>query len=94
MQGLVEGNDYTLTADGIRLLWPVRPGPSSAQISFTFQLPAGAAVDYSQRVAYPVQALCGEVSWWRCTLPRAVRGRVCTRCSSLGAQNAGIVAAT
>ena len=57
VQGLVEGNDYTRTEDGIRLLWPVRPGPSSAQISFTFQLPAGAAVDYSQRVAYPVQAL-------------------------------------
>ncbi len=62
VQGLVEGNDYTLTADGIRLLWPVRPGPSSAQISFTFQLPAGAAVDYSQRVAYPVQALDVAVS--------------------------------
>lgn len=57
VQGLVEGNDYTLTAGGIRLLWPVRPGPSSAQISFTFQLPAGSTVDYSQRVAYPVQAL-------------------------------------
>ena len=57
VQGLVEGNDYTRTADGIRLLWPVRPGPSSAQISFTFQLPVGAAADFSQRVAYPVQAL-------------------------------------
>lgn len=57
VQGLVEGNDYTLAADGIRLLWPVRPGPSSAQISLTFQLPSGAAADFSQRVVYPLQAL-------------------------------------
>ncbi len=57
VQGLVEGSDYTRTADGIGLLWPVRPGPSAAQLTVTFQLPADAAAAFSQPVKYPVQAL-------------------------------------
>lgn len=57
VQGLVEGSDYVRTADGIGLLWPVRPGPSAAQLTVTFQLPADAAAAFNQTVKYPVQAL-------------------------------------
>lgn len=57
VQGLVEGSDYIRTADGLGLLLPIRPGPGSAQLTVSFQLPAGSVIDFNQRVAFPVQAL-------------------------------------
>mgnify|MGYP001244625217 CR=1 FL=1 len=57
VQGLVEGSDYVRTPDGVGLLWPIRPGPSVAQLTLTFQLPAGSSLDFNQRMTYPVQAL-------------------------------------
>lgn len=57
VQDLAEGRDYVRTADGVGLLLPVRPGPSAAQLTLTFQLPAGSSLEFSQRAQHPVQSL-------------------------------------
>jgi mono/diheme cytochrome c family protein len=49
-----EGVDYTRTADGLALNVPVRPGPSAAQFTFSFQLPYTGQLNFEQKVRYPL----------------------------------------
>lgn len=57
VQNRREGLDYTLTAQGLALHTPIRPGPNTAQISFSFQLPYSGSLDFEQTLSYPVKVL-------------------------------------
>jgi mono/diheme cytochrome c family protein len=51
------GTRFQVTADGFIDLYPVRPGEGSHEIVFSFNMPLDKSLDFSQAVAYPVEAI-------------------------------------